>query len=162
MLSQRVQKTARPASQLRLKKRTWKPLGAREVRVVKEADAARSCMGVERRKGRAARVEREGFGDARVGVVGEVVATPAVGSRLGVVCDDVVGAPGEGEVSAAANDGGLPGFAAADVGVVGAAAATRGGGGPVAPASAAGVPEGDGGGGGGVGGSGVRLLVIFD
>ena len=104
------------------------------------------------------RATREGFGDVGVGVVGEVVAAPVVGPGLGVVLDNVVGAPGQGEVGAASNDGGLPGFAAADVSVGGAGAPVGSGGGPVAPAGVGGVLKSS----GGVGGGGVRLLVAFE
>ena len=87
-----------------------------------------------------------------------IVAAPVLGPSLGVVRDDVVGAARQSEVVAAPDDGGLTGFAASDVGVGGAASAARGSGSPVAPAVAAGVPEG----GEGVGGSGEGLLVAFE
>ena len=88
----------------------------------------------------------------------QIVAAPVLGPSLGVVRDDVVGAARQSEVVAAPDDGGLTGFAASDVGVGGAASAARGSGSPVAPAVAAGVPEG----GEGVGGSGEGLLVAFE
>ena len=60
---------------------------------------------------------------------------------LCVMRDNVLGAIRLGSVFAALNDGGLPRFAPADVGVSRSAAACGGAGGPSARAVAAGVAE---------------------
>ena len=92
----------------------------------------------------------EPVGDECVGVMRVVGAAPVVGPGRGVVRNDAVCAAGKLVVGAASHNCGLPGVAAAYVGVRCPATACRCCGCPVMPAVTAGVSQGSEGCGGGI------------
>ena len=111
--------------------------------------------GRERGRRAARQAVRQGVGVEVVGMVGKRSACPVFVPSLGVLRDDVVGASRDGLAIAALYDGGLPGFAAANVRVSSAAFPRGGVGGPGAP-TVAGVAESS----EGVGGGCSSLLIV--